>query len=587
MILQKFEKLGIETEFIDAEDGTTEENMVEFEAYLGEPIDSRHSHPLEIQYNKKMIQSPGAWGYLKTYLKILTLAKEQGYKRILCFDDDVIFHKNFNKEFKKFINSIGNWKLLYLGATQHVWNLPLSHRYSDPEKSKYDPSEPYYHPLITDGSFAIGIDSSIYKVLIDQITLFNCPFDSGPLRHINSLYQEQCYVAQPNLIIADVTESDISDNRDQFELAEKVKWDMELYDFYSFKELVSVIIPAYNAEKTIAKSIESVLNQSYQEIEVIVADDASTDGTVEIVKQFKKRDKRVILLQNNENRGCYFVRNDAIRISKGKYIAIQDSDDISLKRRIEQQVMALIANDSEFTISRIYRSRCRADELDIANEDGMMSLIESRRIANENGKYEYRDRPILGFNSSMFKRSLFEKLGLFWESRFAADAEFCERILFVMAGIRLQEGENIHSFLMDCEPIEGLYTRLDEVLLVSTEMGDNNITNRYSNNRKKEFEGIWRRKFEGQFEYEYPMLNENQVSGDSDHDNELMVLKNKCNILEQKLKVRSKVRDQMLEASRKRILDMENSLAWYDRTYGHLPKWFLKIGGIFRRWPFK
>jgi glycosyltransferase involved in cell wall biosynthesis len=91
--------------------------------------------------------------------------------------------------------------------------------------------------------------------------------------------------------------------------------------------LVSVIIPAYNAENFIAKTLESVLSQTYQNIEVLVVDDGSTDTTAEIVKSFVQKDSRVSLLQQS-NAGVAAARNLAIEKSKGEYIAPIDADDI-------------------------------------------------------------------------------------------------------------------------------------------------------------------------------------------------------------------------------------------------------------------
>lgn len=591
-MLQKLNYYGFHAEVTEAVDGSSEPNLNEYDKYVNSPVGAKGAHPLELKYNKKLIQSPGAWGYLKTYHKILEQAKISGYRRILCFDDDVLFHKNFHAEFDRFIREVGeNWKLLYLGATQHTWNLPKTNRYRDSSKTEYDVQEPFYYPLITDGSFAIGIDSSIYDLLIEEIERFNAPFDSGPLRRVCELYQEQCFVAQPNLVIADVSDSNIGIGRNQYELAEKVKWDMELYDIDEYRDLVSVIVPAFNAELTIEKCLMSVINQTYPRLEVIVADDGSTDNTVEVVKKIQARDSRITLLENKENRGCYFVRNDAIRQSRGRYIAIQDADDISLSTRIERQLIPLVAGQAEFVISRIYRSRCRADEFDLSDDNKMIQMVQSRRIPNSDGKFEYRDREILGLNSSMFSRSLFEKLGLFWEKRFASDAEFCERILFHLADVRFYDDENVHTFLRDCDPIEGLYKRIDEVLVISTEMGEANVTNRHRQEEKLEFRRVWRSRLSGEIEYEYPKLDAKIGAMEKTPlelaNDRIAALNSRCNILEQKLKVRNQVKDQMLESARKQVVELENGLSWYDRTYGHLPKWYLKIGGIFRRWPCK
>ena len=100
--------------------------------------------------------------------------------------------------------------------------------------------------------------------------------------------------------------------------------------------LVSIIMPVYNLEKYIASSIQSILRQTYSNIELIIVDDCSTDNSYEIARTFK--DERIRLFRNSENRGVVYSRNFAISKAKGVYIAINDGDDISHPRRIEYQV---------------------------------------------------------------------------------------------------------------------------------------------------------------------------------------------------------------------------------------------------------
>jgi len=88
--------------------------------------------------------------------------------------------------------------------------------------------------------------------------------------------------------------------------------------------LVSVIMPVYNREEVIRESIQSVLSQTYQNFELIVVDDGSTDNTVSVIESIK--DPRIILLKNHENKGCSYSRNLAVSESKGDYIFYLDSD---------------------------------------------------------------------------------------------------------------------------------------------------------------------------------------------------------------------------------------------------------------------
>ena len=104
------------------------------------------------------------------------------------------------------------------------------------------------------------------------------------------------------------------------------------------KTLVSVIMPAYNAERYIEEAITSVINQTYTNWELIVIDDGSKDNTAEIVKQFAEKDKRITLYLNEKNMGVAKTRNRGFDMAKGEYIALLDSDDIWLPEKLENQL---------------------------------------------------------------------------------------------------------------------------------------------------------------------------------------------------------------------------------------------------------
>lgn len=119
------------------------------------------------------------------------------------------------------------------------------------------------------------------------------------------------------------------------------------------KELVSVIIACYNAEKYIDECLESIVNQSYKNIEIIICDDASTDNSYSLLKKWQTKDFRIILLQNEQNVHSAGTRNSCIAIAKGKYILIQDIDDISKLNRIEILLNHIITNKIDFVSSNM------------------------------------------------------------------------------------------------------------------------------------------------------------------------------------------------------------------------------------------
>lgn len=112
--------------------------------------------------------------------------------------------------------------------------------------------------------------------------------------------------------------------------------------------LVSVIMPAYNSEKSIVDSINSVLSQTYSNLELIIIDDCSTDNTKNIIKNFSEIDSRIKCLNNSKNKGVSETRNLGIRYSVGNWIAFLDSDDIWHEKKLEQQLKFAIEKNSGF-----------------------------------------------------------------------------------------------------------------------------------------------------------------------------------------------------------------------------------------------
>ncbi len=100
---------------------------------------------------------------------------------------------------------------------------------------------------------------------------------------------------------------------------------------------VSVITPAYNAEKYISEAVESILDQTFSNFEYIVLDDRSDDDTAKIVEKYSEEDERIVLIRNPRRLGISENRNEGVRRAKGKYIVWQDADDISYPDRIKKQ----------------------------------------------------------------------------------------------------------------------------------------------------------------------------------------------------------------------------------------------------------
>jgi glycosyltransferase involved in cell wall biosynthesis len=133
---------------------------------------------------------------------------------------------------------------------------------------------------------------------------------------------------------------------------------------------ISVIMATYNSEKFLDESIQSILNQIFKDFEFIIINDCSTDSSSNIIKKYAKQDKRIVLVKNKKNIGLTKSLNKGIKIARGKYIARQDSDDISLPERLEKQYQFLEKNKDVFL--------CGTDLLYI-NEDSRI-IIEGSKI---------------------------------------------------------------------------------------------------------------------------------------------------------------------------------------------------------------
>lgn len=172
--------------------------------------------------------------------------------------------------------------------------------------------------------------------------------------------------------------------------------------------VVSVIIPTYNRETLIARSIQSVLNQSYQNFEVIVIDDDSTDGTKGIVESFS--DKRIRYIQIENNRGAGAARNIGIQRSKGKFIAFQDSDDEWLSEKLEKHMFVFEKQLSNIGV--VYSDMQRVLKNGKTKYHLSPKVIPGRLINPTTRFYQVY---MLGIASAVIKKECFDQVGYFNE----------------------------------------------------------------------------------------------------------------------------------------------------------------------------
>ncbi len=119
--------------------------------------------------------------------------------------------------------------------------------------------------------------------------------------------------------------------------------------------MISVVVPIYNVEDYIAECLESILAQTYKDIEIICVDDCTLDNSVTIVKEYAKKDKRIRIIRHDENRGLGGARNTGIDNAKGEYICFIDSDDVIEPDMLEEMYRAISNNDVDAVVCGIRR----------------------------------------------------------------------------------------------------------------------------------------------------------------------------------------------------------------------------------------
>jgi glycosyltransferase involved in cell wall biosynthesis len=170
------------------------------------------------------------------------------------------------------------------------------------------------------------------------------------------------------------------------------------------KPLVSIIMPAFNAGKTINESISSVINQSYKNWELIVVNDGSKDNTSEIVKKFKNEN---ILLIEQINKGVSNARNVGIHNSKGEYIAFLDADDLWEISKLEKSILAF-----ELTLCDLVYSKIKIFK-NIINDAS--SFVYRELVVEKDDYYRLLIYDYIPTLTVVIKKSILEKIGYFDE----------------------------------------------------------------------------------------------------------------------------------------------------------------------------
>lgn len=145
------------------------------------------------------------------------------------------------------------------------------------------------------------------------------------------------------------------------------------------EELVSIVMPSYNTAEYIGASIQSVLNQTYKNWELLIVDDCSTDNTDAVVAGFA--DSRIRYLKNEKNSGAAVSRNYALREAKGRWIAFLDSDDLWAPEKLEKQVAFMLTHDYAFSYTQY-------EEIDDSGKKNGVFVTGPRKITQA-GMFRY------------------------------------------------------------------------------------------------------------------------------------------------------------------------------------------------------
>ena len=142
-------------------------------------------------------------------------------------------------------------------------------------------------------------------------------------------------------------------------------------------DLLSIIIPVYNAEKYIVETLNSIYNQTYKNFEIILVDDCSSDNSAEIIAEQMRAHPEIVYYLQEKNMGAAVARNTALSLAKGRFVAFLDSDDVWKPEKIEKQLKLLAEKKGAFSFTAI----------EMINDNG--ELVKKKRKVKEKVSYKF------------------------------------------------------------------------------------------------------------------------------------------------------------------------------------------------------
>ena len=188
-------------------------------------------------------------------------------------------------------------------------------------------------------------------------------------------------------------------------------------------DMISIIIPIYNVEKYLEKCLDSILNQTYKNLEIILIDDGSTDNSPNICNSYCEKDKRIKIIHKN-NEGVSSARNKGIELSKGKYIVFIDSDDYVSNEHIEVLYDCIISNNVDLVISNLID--ISEDGIILNNEEKESFLMNKdqclKELLSEDNFYHL-------CCGNIYRKDLLEKIRFNCKYSIAEDLDFLYRYI--------------------------------------------------------------------------------------------------------------------------------------------------------------
>ena len=248
---------------------------------------------------------------------------------------------------------------------------------------------------------------------------------------------------------------------------------------------VSIVVPVYNSEKTLVKCLDSILNQTYKNIEVLCINDGSIDSSLKILNEYQKKDKRIIIINQKQNRGVSYTKNHGIKKASGDYICFVDSDDYIDNKMIEKMYLFSIENKLDIV-------KCNYTNYIDDRKYNVSLSYKNKTILNDNkSKNEFIDKLISGeipgyLQLIMIRSDIIKNNNIYINK----NLNFLEDLLFYMELIRNSNrigilNESLYNYINNKNGLtfslnnKKIESRISGIICCNNEIKKMNILNKY------------------------------------------------------------------------------------------------------------